>query len=105
LNRLFFPKRNDEKPRRSNVRILSAPDNSAIQTGVASRKSIGNDYDAKIGEEGLAAESERTLFVYDLDLLVEHLAGEAIDRHACLAEACDSSPKAGAPSNVRRHQH
>jgi len=37
------------------------------------------------------------LFVHDLDLLVEHLAGEPIDRHACRAEAL---AKAGAPSNV-----
>ncbi len=27
------------------------------------------------------------LLVHDLDLLVEHLAGEPIDRHACHAEA------------------
>ena len=35
LSRRFFPKRNDEKPRRSNVKILSVPDDSAIQTRVA----------------------------------------------------------------------
>ena len=35
--------------------------------------------------------------VHDLDLLVEHLAREAIDRHACHAEAL---AKAGAPSNA-----
>jgi len=33
-------------------------------------------------------------FVDNLDLLIEHLAGKTIDRHACLAEA---SVKAGAP--------
>jgi hypothetical protein len=27
------------------------------------------------------------LFVYDLNLFVDHLAGEAIDRHVCRAEA------------------
>jgi len=37
------------------------------------------------------------LLVNDLDLLVEHLAGKAIDRHARHAVALT---KAGAPSNV-----
>jgi hypothetical protein len=37
------------------------------------------------------------LFVYNLDLLVEYLAGKLADRHACLAEAL---AKAGAPSNA-----
>ena len=37
------------------------------------------------------------LFVYDLDLLVEDLAGKLVDRHACLAEAL---AKAGAASNA-----
>ena len=41
LNRRLFPKRKDEKPRRSSVRIPSVADNSAIQTRVASGKSIG----------------------------------------------------------------
>jgi len=27
------------------------------------------------------------LFVYNLDLLIEHLTGELVDRHACLVEA------------------
>jgi len=37
------------------------------------------------------------LFVDDLDLLVYHVPGEAVNRHACRAEAL---AKAGAPSNV-----
>ena len=41
LKRRLFPKRKDEKPRRSSVRIPSVADNSAIQTRVASGKSIG----------------------------------------------------------------
>jgi hypothetical protein len=38
-----------------------------------------------------------TLFVYNLDLLVEDLAGKLVGRHACLAEAL---AKASAPSNA-----
>src|SRR5437762_13640333 len=41
LTRRFRPKRNDEKPRRSNVSTFSVPVCSAIQTSVAAEKSIG----------------------------------------------------------------
>ena len=39
--RRFLPNRNDENPHRSSVRIPSGPDVSAIQTRVASGKSVG----------------------------------------------------------------
>ena len=56
--------------------------------------------------------SASRLLVHDLDLLVDHLPGKAIDRHACHAIAPwlavvlyeGGLAKAGAPSNVARLQ-
>src|SRR5438093_13763646 len=58
LNRRLFPNRNEEKPRRSDVRILSAPDNSAIQTRVASGKSMGTSAYLLISRTAAASASE-----------------------------------------------
>ncbi len=49
----------------------------------------------------VACPVRRELLVYDLDLFVEHSAGEAIDCHACHAEAL---AKAGASNNAAQVQ-
>ena len=45
-----------------------------------------------------ADSSLRELFINYLDLLVEHLAAEAVNRYACFAEAL---AKAGAPTRSK----
>ena len=47
-------------------------------------------------------ESASSLLVNDLDLLVDHLAGEAIDHHACLAEALAKAGVSSRAVHLRR---